>query len=209
MFSLQRALGEDGKILDVLDECALEACQSVRSLKALLAHSGGPVTLETFRGLRKREKALLGTVEEKLLHSLVLALEREDVQALADCLYRVPKTVDNFANRYIIGARQIGAVDFSRQIDLMERGCQTVSQMLRGLRDRVGVAELKQLNGNMQKIESDADDLVLELISGLFEPEVPTLRGLIIKDLVELNEKVVDRCRDAGNVIVQVALKNS
>jgi uncharacterized protein Yka (UPF0111/DUF47 family) len=135
-------------------------------------------------------------------------MEREDIQALGDSLYRVPKTVDNFAHRYIICATRIEGVDFSRQIELMQRGCSTVAQMLRGLRERIELADLKQLNANMQKIESDADDLMLELIGGLFDPAVPTLRAIIIKDLVELNEKVVDRCRDAGNVIVRVALKN-
>jgi uncharacterized protein Yka (UPF0111/DUF47 family) len=30
-----------------------------------------------------------------------------------------------------------------------------------------------------------------------------------LKDLYDLLEKVIDRCRDAGNVIVQIVLKNS
>ena len=208
MFSLQRALGEDRKILDLLESCAGAACQSVGAMKQLLAQEA-PGRLDEFRTARKAEKELLGNMEELLLHSLVLAFEREDVQALANSLYRIPKTVDNFAHRYIIAAPQLGGVDFSRQVGLMERGCTTVTRMIQALRDKAGVGELKQLNANMQKIESDADDVMLELISGLFEPEVPALKALIIKDLVELNEKVVDRCRDAGNVIVRVALKNA
>jgi len=32
---------------------------------------------------------------------------------------------------------------------------------------------------------------------------------IILKDLYELLEKVVDRCRDAGNVISQIVLKNT
>jgi uncharacterized protein len=208
MFSLQRALGEDRRILDLLESCAVAACQSVSAMKKLLSQQGPP-SLTDFRKVRKVEKELLGNVEELLLRSLVLALEREDVQALANSLYRIPKTVDNFAHRYIIAAPQLSGVDFSRQIALMERGCSTVTQMICGLRDMMSVAELKQLNANMQKIENNADDVMLELISGLFEPGVPALRALIIKDLIELNEKVVDRCRDAGNVIIQVALKNA
>jgi uncharacterized protein Yka (UPF0111/DUF47 family) len=30
-----------------------------------------------------------------------------------------------------------------------------------------------------------------------------------LKDLYDLLEKVIDRCRDAGNVIAQIVLKNS
>jgi uncharacterized protein Yka (UPF0111/DUF47 family) len=32
---------------------------------------------------------------------------------------------------------------------------------------------------------------------------------VVIKDLYELMEKVVDRCRDAGNIVLQIVLKNS
>ena len=32
---------------------------------------------------------------------------------------------------------------------------------------------------------------------------------MVRKDLFELLEKAIDRCRDAGNVIYQIALKNS
>ena len=33
------------------------------------------------------------------------------------------------------------------------------------------------------------------------------VRPIILKDLIELNEKVVDRCRDASGLIVRVVLK--
>ena len=208
MFSLQRALGEDDKILALLESSANEACESVVALRDLLTHEAIP-DLERFHAVRKKEKALLQRLAEVLLRSQVLAMEREDIQALGDALYRVPKTVDNFAHRYVISAAQMNGVSFSRQLDLMERGCATVGKMIRGLRDRASIGDLKHLNANMQKIESDADDVMLEMIGSLFEPGFPMLKAIIIKDLVELNEKVVDRCRDAGNVIVQVALKNT
>ncbi|MDB6118432.1 MAG: hypothetical protein JWO08_2213, partial [Verrucomicrobiaceae bacterium] len=34
------------------------------------------------------------------------------------------------------------------------------------------------------------------------------IRVIILKDLYELLEKVVDRCRDTGNVISNIILKN-
>ena len=37
----------------------------------------------------------------------------------------------------------------------------------------------------------------------------PTIQGIILKDLIELNEKVVDRCRDASVVIARIVLKMS
>ena len=39
--------------------------------------------------------------------------------------------------------------------------------------------------------------------------EVDELQVIVLKDLYELLEKVIDRCRDAGNVISHIVLKNS
>jgi uncharacterized protein Yka (UPF0111/DUF47 family) len=43
----------------------------------------------------------------------------------------------------------------------------------------------------------------------LFSGKYDAVKVIVLKDLYELLEKVVDRCRDAGNVITQIVLKNS
>jgi uncharacterized protein len=35
------------------------------------------------------------------------------------------------------------------------------------------------------------------------------MQAMMLKDLYELMEKVVDRCRDAGNVVASIVLKHS
>ena len=44
-----------------------------------------------------------------------------------------------------------------------------------------------------------------DLFSGKHEP----LQVIVLKDLYELLEKVIDRCRNVGNVIARIALKHS
>lgn len=209
MFSLQRALGKDDAFLELLHRSASEACASVESLKLVLNQKDVLPTLDTLAASRRKEKQLTADISEMLVKSFVIAMDREDIEGLAGVLYRIPKTVEKFAERYIIAAQHVRDVDFSRQLDLMSRACSTTVQMVQALKDMVGLAEIKQLNANMQKIESDADDLVLELTAQFYKPGYPSLKAVIVKDLIELNEKVVDRCRDAGNLITRVALKNS
>ena len=48
-------------------------------------------------------------------------------------------------------------------------------------------------------------ELLRELYSGRVEP----VAVIVLKDLYDLLEKVIDRCRDAGNVISHIVLKNS
>jgi hypothetical protein len=68
---------------------------------------------------------------------------------------------------------------------------------------------MKALNDRMQAIESEADRLILSLYGELFNTEHNASRLLLRKDLFELLEKAIDRCRDAGNVIYAIVLKNS
>jgi uncharacterized protein Yka (UPF0111/DUF47 family) len=65
------------------------------------------------------------------------------------------------------------------------------------------------MNARLQTIEGDADKLELELLHDLYHGNYDTKHVIFLRDLYDLLEKVIDRCRDAGNVILQVVLKHS
>jgi hypothetical protein len=48
-------------------------------------------------------------------------------------------------------------------------------------------------------------ELLRDLYAGKYEP----YRSMVLKDIYELMEKVIDRCHDAGNVVMYIVLKNS
>jgi hypothetical protein len=58
-------------------------------------------------------------------------------------------------------------------------------------------------------VEGDADKLILEVLKDLYSGKHDPTRVMALKDLYELLEKVIDRCRDAGNVIVHIVLKSA
>src|SRR5688572_5344958 len=99
MLSLQRLLGEDHRFLSLLEASAVDASESVAALEALLSHGSSAPSLKTFASLRHKQKELAGQIEELLFRALVVAMEREDIEALTDTLYRIPKTVEKFAER--------------------------------------------------------------------------------------------------------------
>lgn len=68
---------------------------------------------------------------------------------------------------------------------------------------------VKEQNDKLQYLEGEADKLMMELLRGLYNGESDPIRVIALKDLYELLEKVIDRCRDAGNIIFHIVLKNS
>ena len=81
--------------------------------------------------------------------------------------------------------------------------------MVGQLRKGMNLEAMAALNDRMQAIESEADRLLLELYRDLYGGRHEPIRILLLKDLFELLEKAIDRCRDAGNVAYQIVLKNS
>ena len=58
--------------------------------------------------------------------------------------------------------------------------------------------------------EGDADKLLLQSLRDLYSrPGQDSVTIIVLKDLYDLIEKVVDRCRDAGNVVSHIVFKNS
>ena len=80
--------------------------------------------------------------------------------------------------------------------------------MIRAL-EKSQFADVHSLNQELQTIEGDADTHMLELLAELYNGKHAALTVVILKDLYDLLEKVVDRCRDAGTVVANVALKHS
>ncbi|MBI1839417.1 MAG: DUF47 family protein [Verrucomicrobia bacterium] len=208
MISFQRLLGREDEFFSLLEASALEGSRAVAELRALF-RPGAMRSLETFAAVRRKDKEITTRLQEMLVTTFVTPMEREDIEALADALYKIPKTVEKFAERYLIVEEQLKDVDFSRQLILVEQAVQLVHRMILALKEGRDLGGIKALQNELQLIESHADDLVLDMMQALYRPGFPALKAVMLHDLFALNEKVVDRCRDAGDVLSHVLLKNS
>ncbi len=209
MISFQRLLGREDEFCDLLEASAQEACHAVDALKkVLLQHEQSPMMAE-FADARSKDKRITEEISERLITTFVTPMEREDIEALAEALYKVPKIVEKFAQRYSIVAGTVKDVDFSKQVELMDQAVHLVLKMVQTIRAGRNLGNIKELQHQLQAAEAEADDVLLELERKFYEPGYPALKAIILKDLFALNEKVVDRCRDAGNVISHVLLKNA
>jgi len=209
MFSLQKLLGKDDKFFSLLEASAEEGCASVQALKRILTNPSVTPTLDEFITSRRKEKQIATEISELLCKSFVTTFEREDIEALSNALYRIPKTVEKFAERFILAAPQLRDVDFSKHALMLEAATLTVAAMVKTLHSHQNTGKVADQNRKLQQIEGEADKLMLDLLRDLFSGQHQALKVVILKDLYELLEKVVDRCRDAGNVISNIVLKYS
>lgn len=209
MFSLQKLLGKEDKFFSLLEASAEEARTSVKALVKLSKDIDGPVPLDEFSYSRRKDKQITGEISTAVYTTFITALEREDIEELSNALYKIPKTVEKFSERALLAPQHVRGIDFSKQISLLERATDIVLELVKSLRDGMNLEKIKNLNDRLQFLEGEADRHMMVLYRDLFNGQHEPLQVIALKDLYELLEKIIDRCRDAGNVLAQIALKNS
>jgi uncharacterized protein len=209
MFSIQELLGKKDEFFDLLEASAAEACASARALKSLVAEPGRANALDDFALSRRRDKAITTEISEALCTTFITAIDREDIEALSTALYKIPKTIEKAGERILLAPHFLHGVDLSPQIDMLEKATDAVLTMIKKLRSGGKLEHIQTINDRLQHVEGQADKLVLALLKDLYAGNHPDTRVVFLKDLYELLEKVTDRCRDAGNVMIQIVLKNS
>ena len=209
MFSLQQLFGKGDKFFDLLEAAAQEAHESVRLTNELIKSPRDTQKLDDLVLARRKEKKISDQISEALVKTFVTGLEREDIEALSRTIYKIPKTAEKLAERFLLAAPHLQGAEFARQAEMMTKATDVVLTMVRHLRKMDDLEEIKELNDKLQYVEGEADKLMNELLRDLYSGKFDALRAIVIRDLYELIEKVVDRCRDVGNVIMNIVLKNS
>ena len=209
MFSLQKLLGKEDKFFTLLEASAEAARTSVQSLVKLSKTLDKPMAFDEFAYTRQKDKEITNQISTAVYTTFITALEREDIEELSNALYKIPKTVDKFTTRVLAAPQYVRGIDFSKQIGLLERATEIVLELVKSLRTGMDLERVKELNDKLQFLESEADSHIMLLYKDLFSGRHEALQVIALKDLYELLEKVIDRCRDAGNVVNHIILKHS
>ncbi|MDR3445256.1 MULTISPECIES: DUF47 domain-containing protein [Dyella] len=209
MFSLQTIFGKGDKFYGLLEQSAEAAQESAKALHDLVTRKDHAPVMAAFAAARAREKALAGQISEELVNTFVTALDREDIEALNSALYKIPKTIEKFAERYEIVSDRMNDVDFGARALVLERATAVVSEMIGELRRGLRIDPVKKLQDRLQTLESEGDRMLLSPYRTLYVEGGDAMRAMLAKDLFELLEKAIDKCRDVGNTVYSIVLKNS
>lgn len=209
MISLAKIFGKSDRFFELLDASAKAAYQSIEALERLLDNPNGEVSLAELTVARRHEKQTAEQISEELVKTFVTTLDPEDIEALSRALYRIPKTVEKFGERFAIVSKHVRASDFTPQMSIAKESATVVSRMVSMIAKNPKLENVKAENDQLQELEGRADQLVLGYLKTIYSGEVEPIKAMALRDLYDLLEKVIDRCRDAGNVVTQIVLKNS
>jgi hypothetical protein len=107
MFSLQTIFGSGQQFYTLLEEASQAALESAKALHAMLMESDRQPALDAFKLARLRERATSDKISQALVDSFITPIEREDIEALGSALYKIPKQIEKFADRYSLALQHL------------------------------------------------------------------------------------------------------
>ena len=208
MFSLQTIFGSGQQFYTLLDEAAQAAHDSAKALHTMMKATDRQPALDAFKLARLRERAASDKIGHALVDSFITPIEREDIEALGSALYKIPKQVEKFADRYSLAVQHLDGIDFAPRAAMLEQAAAVVVDMVHDLKN-MHIDRMTVLNEKLRSIENEADRLMLELYRDIYSGRLDNLQMFLLKEFFEILEKAIDRCREAGVVTYQIVLKNS
>ena len=208
MFSLQTIFGSGKQFYTLLDEAAVAASDAAKALHSMLRDVDRQPALDAFKLARLRERAASDKISQALVDSFMTPIEREDIEALGSALYKIPKQIEKFADRYSLATTHLEHIDFAPRAAMLEQAAGVVVEMVADLR-HMNLDRMTALNEKLRSLENEADRLMLELYRDIYSGRLDNLQMFLLKEFFEILEKAIDRCREAGVVAYQIVLKNS
>jgi uncharacterized protein len=209
MSLLKNLFRKEDRFFHLLEASAEEGRASVKGLEQILKAPSSPSSLDQILQARDKERQIQTEIDVLLCEGTPPPLPREDIEALARALYRIPKGTKKFAERFLLCAPQLGDISFDLHAQMLQTATETIHEMVVGLRGGTRLDAVKERNKTLQTIEGEADKLLVARLDELYHGQHDLLRAVMLKDLSELLERVFDRCRNAGNILLQIALKQS
>jgi len=210
MFSLQRFFCRDEKFFDLIEALAQSSSSSVKTLAHFLLHPGDVASVDGIVQKRRKSKELSDEIAHQLCVSFITPFEREDIEALTSSLTKISKTSEKFISQYFLFRDAIQHDDFNRQSELLEQSADLLYEMVKKLRKNPNVEQIKEMNSNLLNYEAESDRIMLIFMQELFNKADTSMVNLLAnKNLQELQEKLTERFRDAGNIVFRIVLKYS
>jgi uncharacterized protein Yka (UPF0111/DUF47 family) len=212
MTALQRFFGRDDKFYQLLETSAVEAQAGAGILVKLVAALNQSPLDEILRDLdlsRRKHKRVSQEITEGLCSTFATPLEREDIEELSTSLYKISKTIEKIGERLSICPPGLNMASITQQVALLEQGTTVLVKMVDELQHKRHGELIRDSYERIQAIEGDADRIMNELLRDLYHGQSEARVVVFWKDIYELLEKGIDRCRDSGSVLFHIVLKNS
>jgi predicted phosphate transport protein (TIGR00153 family) len=143
---------------------------------------------------------------DRLNHTFVTPIDREDILALASALDDIVDYVEEVADYlglYKIEAPMDQAIKLAHVLLQAARQIEEAIPRLRGFRD------ISHFTVEINRLENEGDRITREAVASLFDNGIDPMVVIRWKDLFERLEAAIDAAEHVANILEGIVIKNS
>jgi uncharacterized protein len=192
----------DGRLYDRLEALGEQARASVH----LLVHAEeGAMTPAALSESVEKSATIAREIEAHLVHAVVASLPKADIEALSRILAAIPPAAERFASRSSLAADNLAGLGLGQPLSWLEESCEIVLDMIRQLRGFESLDRIKDLYPRLQTVVEQAETLTDAVVTQAYQKPATPLSAILAKDLGACLQEIVDRCRDAGELMYRIS----
>ena len=210
--SLAQLFGRDVRFFEILRASAAEAKAAAHSLVRLLpriGHDNAETILGDIAQHHRKHKALAEEMTTRVIQVFNTPFEREDLEEMNRAIYKITRNVGRIAERLTIAPAGTDLGRVKRQLEMIEHAASVMETLVKELCTAYEGRIVKETYDRLQALEGDADTLIIESLRELYLEPCDARLVVFWKDIFDLVEKTVRRCREAGSATFLTMLKNS
>ena len=154
--------------------------------------------------LELRCDEITSRIVKRLNKSFITPFDREDIFALI-------KRLDDISDMLLGAAARIETFNITKKIPHADKLASIINKQVQELGLAIQDLKAKKINEAkaVKDLESEADQVYRSAIQDLFTNEKDAIELIKKKEILDLLERISDRCQSVANVILAIFIKNS
>jgi uncharacterized protein Yka (UPF0111/DUF47 family) len=143
-------------------------------------------------------------ITKRLNKTYITPFDREDIFALV-------KRLDDISDMLLGAAARVDTFVIKKKIMYADRMSAIIKEQISELGIAIQDLKVKRINEMkaVKDLESEADRVYQTAMKELFEQETNAIELIKKKEILDLLERISDRCQSTANVILSIFLKNA
>ncbi|MBM4122957.1 MAG: DUF47 domain-containing protein [Nitrospira sp.] len=192
---------------DLFRKAAHNMIEGSRLLKDMMEQFRDPVAqARRIKDIEHIGDGITHDIVRKLNQTFITPIDREDIHDLASAMDDILDLVEAVADRFVVFKVARPTEAAIKLANILHQSAVAVGTGI----DRLGQphVDLSECNVKVNSLENEADRVMRDAISKLFEEEKDPIAVIKWKEIYENFEEGTDRCEDVANILERIALKH-
>src|SRR5438270_4675399 len=197
----------DRVYFELFEEAGQNILNAAELLEQLLSNYPDNRQLaEEIRVCEHERDRITHDIIDRLNHTFVTPIDREDILALASALDDIvdyTEEVADYLGLYKIEAPMDQSIKLAR---VLKAACRQIAEAVPRLR---GFRDISHYTVEINRLENEGDRITREAVASLFDGGIDPMVVIRWKDLFERLEEAIDAAEHVANILEGIVIKNS